>query len=136
MLWQSCPQDRIDVAQNSARPVEVDNCTETADVLAAKFDRYLRFFRLKAKDHKGRDTPLWRTLYPPTGREGHPPIVVMFNPGTRLGGAGLKNRMNRVLDLTRTTWSGSYQRMGSYGQDEDGYYDYAIPVLFTTLDRL
>ncbi|MGW1044767.1 replication-relaxation family protein [Streptomyces sp. NPDC002547] len=119
--------------------VEVDNCTETADVLAAKFDRYLRFFRLKAKDHKGRDIPLWRTLYPPTGREGHPPIVVVFNPGTRLGEAGLKNRMNRVLDLTRTIWSGSYQPLGSYSQeDRDGYYDYAdaIPLLFTTLERL
>ncbi|MET8787970.1 replication-relaxation family protein [Streptomyces sp. NPDC004589] len=121
--------------------VEVDNCTETADVLAAKFDRYLRFFRVRAKDHKGRDIPLWRTLYPPTGGEGHPPIVVVFNPGTRLGGVALKNRMNRVLDLTRTIWSGSYQPMGSYSQgdgDGDGYYDYAdaIPLLFTTLERL
>ncbi|MEU6518398.1 replication-relaxation family protein [Streptomyces sp. NPDC046978] len=118
--------------------VEVDNCTETADILAGKFDRYLRFFRLKAKDHQGRNIPLWRTLYPPTGREGHPPIAVVFNPGTRLGEVALKNRMNRVLSLTRNIWSGSYQRTNGYGKDEDGYYDYAdaIPLLFTTLERL
>lgn len=43
--------------------VEVDNCTESADIVAAKFDRYPRFFRLKAKDHKGREAPVavwWR----------------------------------------------------------------------------
>lgn len=116
--------------------VEVDNCTESADVLARKFDRYLRFFRLKAKDHQGRDTPLWRTLYPAAGREGYPPIAVVFNPGSRLGKVALKNRMNRVMELTRTIWSGSYRHKGSYGQD--GYYDYAdaIPLLFTTLGRL
>jgi len=66
--------------------VEVDNCTESADTLAAKFDRYLRFFRLKSKDHQGREVPVWRTLYPPTGREGHPPVAVVFNPGIRVAG--------------------------------------------------
>ncbi len=75
---------------------------------------------------------------PPSGREGHPPVAVVFNPGTRLGGAALKNRMNRVMDLTRNIWSGSYHRMGGYSQDEDGYYNYAdsVPILFTTLERL
>ncbi|MFJ8351491.1 replication-relaxation family protein [Streptomyces sp. NPDC094153] len=119
--------------------VEVDNCTETADVLAAKFDRYRRFFRLKIKDHKGHDIPVWRTLYPSTGREGYPPVAVIFNPGTRLGAAGLKNRMNQVMELTRVIWSGSYEGMHPFGQArQDGYYDYtdAIPVLFTTLERL
>ncbi|MGW1563354.1 replication-relaxation family protein [Streptomyces sp. NPDC002144] len=33
--------------------VEIDNCTETADVLAAKFDPYRHFFRLKAKASPG-----------------------------------------------------------------------------------
>lgn len=118
--------------------VEVDNCTESGDVLAAKFDKYLRFFRLKTKE-QGRDVPVWRTLYPATGREGYPPIAVVFNPGTRLGSVGLKNRMNQVMDSTRVIWSGSYEsRGGLYGQERDGYYDYAdaIPILFTTLDRL
>ncbi|WP_331724031.1 replication-relaxation family protein [Streptomyces sp. NBC_00005] len=120
--------------------VEVDNCTETADVLAAKFDRYRRFFRLKTKDPQGLEIPVWRTLYPPTVREGHPPIAVVFNPGIRTGEQALKNRMNRVLDLTRDIWSGRYERRGVLlgDGDSDGYQNYAdaIPLLFTTLPRL
>ncbi|MFE2972700.1 hypothetical protein ACFXKC_56105 [Streptomyces sp. NPDC059340] len=73
-------------------------------------------------------------------REGHPPVVVVFNPGTRTGPQALKNRMNTVMELTRLVWSGSYHGAGGgYGAEErDGYYDYAdaIPLLFTTLDRL
>ncbi|MCX4231718.1 replication-relaxation family protein [Streptomyces ortus] len=118
---------------------EVDNCTESADVLAAKFDRYRRFFRQKTKDHQGRELPVWRTLYPPTFREGYPPVAVVFNPGARTGEQALRNRMNRVLDLTREFWSGSWERMGGYnGEPDDGYRDYgdAIPLLFTTLPLL
>ncbi|MGW0572988.1 replication-relaxation family protein [Streptomyces tauricus] len=118
---------------------EVDNCTESADVLAAKFDRYRRFFRQKTKDHQGREVPVWRTLYPPTFREGYPPVAVVFNPGIRTGEQALKNRMNRVLDLTREFWSGSWERTGGPGgKSADGYRDYsdAIPLLFTTLPYL
>ncbi|MGW1729100.1 replication-relaxation family protein [Streptomyces sp. NPDC002306] len=110
--------------------VEVDNCTETTDVLAAKFDKYLRFFRLKTKDHQEHDVPTWRLLYPPTGREGHPPVAVVYNPGTRLGPQALKNRMNTVMNETRAIWSGSYERMSglySAGEDRDGYYTTPTP---------
>ncbi|MFJ8510800.1 replication-relaxation family protein [Streptomyces avermitilis] len=118
--------------------VEVDRGTESDDVLAAKFEKYRRFFRLKGKDHRGHDVPLWRSLYPSTGREGHPPLVVVFDLGTRLGEQALKNRMNRVMDLAREHWSGNYKNTGSHNQAPDGYYDYsdAIPLLFTTLERL
>ncbi|MGW3635786.1 replication-relaxation family protein [Streptomyces sp. NPDC005122] len=119
--------------------VEVDRCTEADDVLAAKFARYREFFRVKVKDHfiaashGGQGVPLWQSMYPPTGREGYPPIAVVFDPGTRLGEQALKNRMTRVLDLTRDHWAGRHVRYSA-----DGYVDYsdAIPVLFTTLARL
>jgi hypothetical protein len=120
--------------------VEVDNCTEAADTLAAKFEKYLRYFRLKTKNPLGSESPVWRTQYPSTSGEGHPPVVVVFNPGTRTGPQALKNRMNTVMELTRLVWSGSYHGAGGgYGAEErDGYYDYAdaIPLLFTTLERL
>ncbi|QDN94768.1 hypothetical protein FNV65_54730 [Streptomyces sp. S1A1-8] len=120
--------------------VEVDNCTESADTLAAKFEKYLRYFRLKSKNPLGSESPVWRTQFPSTGREGHPPVVVVFNPGTRTGPQALKNRMNTVMELTRLVWSGSYHGAGGgYSAEErDGYYGYAdaIPLLFTTLDRL
>ncbi|WP_328665186.1 hypothetical protein [Streptomyces sp. NBC_00328] len=47
--------------------------------------------------------------------------------------------MNTVLEQTRLVWSGEYHADRGYGLEEkDGYYDYpdAIPVLFTTLERL
>ncbi|MEU5704367.1 hypothetical protein [Streptomyces aurantiacus] len=81
---------------------------------------------------------MWRNRYASTGRDGHPPLAVVFNPGTRVGPERLKNRMNTVLQQTRKVWSGTYQGYGPYGADEerDGYYDYAdaIPVLFTPWD--
>lgn len=118
--------------------VEVDNCTETPERLAAKFDRYRDFFRRKTKSAQGREIPAWRTLYPPTGREGHPPIAVVFNPGVRTGDQALKNRMNRVLDLARDVWSPRFERMSGLSEPDDGYQNYmdAIPLLFTTLPRL
>lgn len=134
--------DAVLFAPGAGVPVllfEVDNCTESADVLAVKFDRYRRFFRQKTKDHQGRELPVWRALYPPTFREGHPPVAVVFNPGIRTGEQALKNRMNRVLDLTREFWSGRWEpRGGPSGEPADGYRDYsdAIPLLFTTLPYL
>ncbi|TRO55526.1 replication-relaxation family protein, partial [Streptomyces sp. IB201691-2A2] len=120
--------------------VEVDNCTETPERLAAKFEKYRTYFRLKTKTPQGHDVPVWRSRYAATGRDGHPPVAVVFNPGTRTGPESLKNRMNTVLQQTRDVWSGTYQWHGTYGagEERDGYYDYAdaIPVLFTTLDRL
>ncbi|MEV5787763.1 replication-relaxation family protein [Streptomyces sp. NPDC052287] len=127
--------------------VEVDRCTESDEVLAGKFARYHQYFRVKVKDpaipaahavHASLSLPLWQSLYAPTGRDGYPPIVVVFEPGTRLGEQALKNRMNRVLDLTRAHWSGKYQKLGGFGGEPDGFVDFsdAIPVLFTTLDRI
>ncbi|MCX4571694.1 hypothetical protein OHB41_00365 [Streptomyces sp. NBC_01571] len=88
--------------------------------------------------HASLSVLLWQSLYLPTGRDGYPAIAVVFDPGTRLGEQALKNRMNRVLDLTRAHWSGTYQKLGGYGGEPDGYLDFtdAIPVLFTTLDRI
>ncbi|MFD9445867.1 replication-relaxation family protein [Streptomyces sp. NPDC060006] len=120
--------------------VEVDNCTETPEVLAAKFEKYRSYFRLKTKTTQGLEVPVWRSRYAATGRDGHPPVAVVFNPGTRTGPEGLKNRMNTVLQLSRQVWSGTYQWHGTYGagEERDGYYDHAdaVPVLFTTLERL
>ncbi|MEU0041204.1 hypothetical protein [Streptomyces sp. NPDC006333] len=81
---------------------------------------------------------MWQSLYAPTGRDGYPLIAVVFDPGTRLGEQALKNRMNRVLDLSRAHWSGKYEKAGGSVGEPDGFVDYhdAIPVLFTTLDRI
>ncbi|MFC8193796.1 hypothetical protein ACFUTV_00145 [Streptomyces sp. NPDC057298] len=86
------------------------------------------------------DVSQWRTFHPPTGREGHPPVAVVFAPCTRLGEQALKNRMNRVMSLTREIWSGEYTKEDQHdgASTTAGYYDCSdtIPLLFTTLDRL
>ncbi|MFD9444105.1 replication-relaxation family protein [Streptomyces sp. NPDC060006] len=103
--------------------VEVDNCTESPEMLAAKFEKYRTYFRLKTKTPQGLEVPVWRTRYAATGRDGHPPVAVVFNPGTRTGPEALKNRMNTVLQLSRQVWSGTYQWHGTYGpgEERDGY---------------
>jgi hypothetical protein len=119
--------------------VEVDNCTESADTLAAKFEKYLRYFRAKTKNSLGGEMPAWRSRYRPSDREGHPPVAIVFNPGSRTGVQALRNRMRTVLEQTRPLWAGDYHAGRGHGaQERDGFYDYAdaIPVLFTTLDRL
>ncbi|MFF0190811.1 replication-relaxation family protein [Streptomyces sp. NPDC005244] len=120
--------------------VEVDNCTEPPETLEAKFEKYLRYFRLKTKSSLGGEMPLWRTHYRPLERDGHPPLVFVFNPGTRIGAQGLKNRMYTVMEGTRQIWCGDYRADRGYGspKERDGYWDFtdAVPVVFTTLERL
>ncbi|MFD6921864.1 replication-relaxation family protein [Streptomyces sp. NPDC059944] len=133
--------DAVLQAPESGLPVlfvEVDNCTEPPETLESKFEKYLRYFRLTTKSSLGGEMPLWRSHYRPSHRDGHPPLVFVFNPGTRIGPQALKNRMNTVREGTRQIWSGDYQADRGYGKGRDGYYDFtdAIPVLFTTLDRL
>ncbi|MFF1569944.1 replication-relaxation family protein [Streptomyces sp. NPDC058293] len=55
--------------------IEVDNCTEEAVLIAAKFDKYARFFKRMEKDTDGiekpmRDLPCCATLVPGGGASG------------------------------------------------------------------
>ena len=126
--------------------VEVDNGTESPIALSYKASRYREFFRRTVKppspspDPYARTTepvPMWESLYGPLGREGYPPLAVVFTK--QVGPTAMNNRINSVMRLTEEHWAGHYQVSGSYGSDErDGYTDYtdAVPILVTTLDRL
>lgn len=83
--------------------LEADRGTGSDDVLAAKVGRYRRYFRLKTKDPRGMGVPLWRTFYPPTGREGHPPAAVVFAPGTRPRRTSTTARAPRPATTTSAT---------------------------------
>ncbi|MFE4924740.1 replication-relaxation family protein [Streptomyces sp. NPDC056661] len=61
----TAPEDQVPVLF-----VEVDNHTEPAAVVAAKIDRYQRFFRRQVKNDRGRDVPLWSMLWDDSGRGG------------------------------------------------------------------
>ncbi|MGP3691115.1 replication-relaxation family protein [Streptomyces sp. IBSNAI002] len=120
------PQDKVPLLF-----VEVDNCTEEASLIAAKFDKYARFFTKTEKDTDGTEVPLWRTRWAAPSWEDyervHPPVLLVFHQaGTR----SPENQMNRVAALTRHHWQGML-KAGAYHS-----YDRRIPIVATTLEKL
>ncbi|MEV7882543.1 replication-relaxation family protein [Streptomyces microflavus] len=118
--------------------VEVDNHTEPDAVVAWKIESYRRFFQRTTKDHRGRDVPFWQTLWDDSGRDGHPPLALVFakngvSPEARM------NRMKKIRDLSTACWHGTWHSGSVYDDTtKDGYRDYSgtIPVLATTLAQL
>ncbi|MEW5659844.1 replication-relaxation family protein [Streptomyces cinereoruber] len=111
--------------------IEVDNCTEEAALIAAKFDKYLRFFLRKEKDTDGFESPLWRTRWSAPAEEYervHPPVLLVFH---EVGPRSAKHQMTRVADLTRHHWQGRWHPKGGYHS-----YDRRIPIVATTLEEL
>ncbi|WP_406483269.1 replication-relaxation family protein [Streptomyces platensis] len=143
--------DAVLTAPEAAVPVmfvEVDNGTENPVVLSYKAARYREFFRRTVKPltpspnryarSAEKPVPMWETLYGPLGREGYPPLAIVFTK--QVGPTAMNNRINSVMRLTQAHWAGQYCEFAtSYSSDErDGYTDYtdAVPILVTTLDRL
>ncbi|MFJ9656175.1 replication-relaxation family protein [Streptomyces microflavus] len=118
--------------------VEVDNHTEPDAVVAWKIESYRRFFQRTTKDHRGRDVPFWQTLWDDSGRDGHPPLALVFakdgvSPEARM------NRMKKIRDLSTACWQGVWHSGSVYDDTtKDGYRDYTatIPVITTTLAQL
>lgn len=82
----SARADVVLVAPEAGVPllfIEVDNCTEDAALIAAKFDKYMRFFKRKAKDTDGVEKPMWRTRWsapdPERYERVHPPVLLVFH---------------------------------------------------------
>lgn len=112
--------------------IEVDNCTEEAVLIAAKFDKYMRFFKRKEKDTDGIEKPMWRTRWsaPPSEdyERVHPPVLLVFH---QVGKRSAKSQMQKVAELTRDHWQGSW-----YSQESFHSYDGCIPIVATTLELL
>lgn len=112
--------------------IEVDNCTEEAVLIAAKFDKYARFFKRKEKDTDGIEKPMWRTRWSApeweTFERVHPPVLLVFH---QVGKRSAKSQMAKVADLTRAHWQGRWHGEGGYHS-----YDGCIPVVATTLELL
>uniref|UniRef100_UPI002F906EB1 replication-relaxation family protein n=1 Tax=Streptomyces sp. NBC_01553 TaxID=2975877 RepID=UPI002F906EB1 len=112
--------------------IEADNCTEEAVLIAAKFDKYARFFQRQEKDTDNVEKPLWRTRWsaPPCEEyeRVHPPVLLVFH---QAGKRPARTQMARVADLTRHHWQGRWH--GEHGYHS---YDRRIPVVATTLDLL
>ncbi|HBF85879.1 MAG TPA: hypothetical protein DD420_39970 [Streptomyces sp.] len=124
-LVLTAPQDGVPLLF-----IEVDNCHETAEELAAKLEKYARFLRRKVKDTDGRERPMWRTRWsaPATvsGDATYPPVLLVFN---RIGERNPNRTIPRLMELTRHLWQ---------GQRRKGFHDYdrCIPIIATGLKNL
>ncbi|WP_246112101.1 replication-relaxation family protein [Streptomyces hawaiiensis] len=110
--------------------VEIDNCYESAQVLAAEIDKYMRFCQRKVKDVDGKQRPMWRTRWwVPDGRhadEPHPPLLLVFN---RVGPRNPNTVIAQLAELTQRHWQGT-----AY----DGFhmYDGKLPIVVTGMKQL
>lgn len=110
--------------------IEVDNCHETAEEIAAKLLKYSRFFKRQIKDTDGKDKPMWRTRWmarvAERGEAPHPPVLIVFN---HLGARDPNRTVPRLQELTHPLWA---------GEPADGYssYDRKIPIIATGLRNL
>ncbi|MER6075366.1 replication-relaxation family protein [Streptomyces sp. NPDC001817] len=110
--------------------VEIDNCYESAQELAAKIDKYMRFCQRKVKDADGRERPMWRTRWwVPDGRHGdqpHPPLLIVFN---RVGPRNPYTVIAQLAELTHRRWQGTAH---------PGFhmYDGKLPIVVTGMKQL
>ncbi|MGW3661017.1 replication-relaxation family protein [Streptomyces sp. NPDC005151] len=134
----TAPEDQVSVLF-----VEVDNHTEPAAVVAAKIERYRRFFQRKVKDHHGRDIAMWSTLWDDSGRGGYPPLALVFTKD--VGTEARMNRMKNIRTLSRPYWEGRWENYQGArlappknGEEADGWWNYTntVPVIATHLDQL
>ncbi|MEV5687558.1 replication-relaxation family protein [Streptomyces sp. NPDC052164] len=111
--------------------IEVDNCHETAEELAAKLEKYARFFRRRVKDTDGRERPMWRTRWTvPADRYGetpHPAVLLVFN---HIGERNPNRTVPRLMELTPHFWKGQWQR------EDYHLYDGKIPIIAVGLKNL
>lgn len=111
--------------------IEVDNCHETAEEIAAKLAKYHRFFKRTIKDTDGKDKPMWRTRWlahtADPSEAPHPPVLVVFN---HIGARDPNRTLPRLQELTLPLWAGE--------RAESGYssYDRKIPIIATGLRNL
>ncbi|MFG3215656.1 hypothetical protein [Streptomyces tendae] len=111
--------------------VKIDNCFESAQVLAGKIDKYMRFGQRKVKDVDGKERPMWRTRWwVPDGRHGdrpHPPLLLVFN---RIGPRNPDTVMAQLAELTERHWKGTAYEGGFH------MYDGKLPIVVTRMKQL
>jgi Replication-relaxation len=126
---------------------EVDRLNEGAAELVHKLQRYTAWFELlvpgvdaqqeqwaRNRGEVRQELRLWRRFYPPTGREGYPPIAFVFADAspTTIG-----NTITVLEEASRRYWAGTPYRKSSPWEGITAVnYNAVIPVVVTTLDAL
>ncbi|PJN06054.1 hypothetical protein CG723_41375 [Streptomyces sp. CB01635] len=113
--------------------IEADNCHEDAATIAAKFDKYMRFYQRTVKYTDGRERPMWHTRWsaPQVQRNvspAMPPVLLVFH---QIGARPARTQMQKVARLTREHWQGRWDSDGAFHT-----YEQKIPLVATTLELL
>lgn len=130
--------------------LEIDRRTEDAHQLVRKLHRYADWFRLLPPDADqrtvdlvrsrpdaieqlvGHEERLWRRVYPPTGREGTPPLAFVFADTTD---ARVANTVKVLEEAGRRHWAP--RRYDSFYRGITALdHGQVVPVVVTTLERL
>ena len=113
--------------------VEVDNCHESAQKLAAKIDQYVAFLRRPAAKTLSPHTavqPMWRTRWavpdPEYGENPLPPLLFVFN---RLGA---RNPDTVTAALEKLTW----RHWAGHERHQHFSYDQKLPIVTVDFDQL
>ncbi|MFI9587010.1 replication-relaxation family protein [Streptomyces sp. NPDC052236] len=129
--------------------LEIDRRTEDPHELVHKLRRYADWFRLLPSDadertvrlartraddieHIDHEERLWRWYYPPTGREGTPPLAFVFADTTP---AKVANTIAVREEAGRRYWASRRRDVYQRGITARGYRQ-VVPVLVTTLEQL
>ncbi|MFI6881126.1 replication-relaxation family protein [Streptomyces sp. NPDC050400] len=112
--------------------IEADNCHEDAATIAAKFDKYLRFYQRTIKDTPG-GKPLWTTRwrvddFHDAYRDPLPPVLLVFN---EIGARSAHTQMRNLASLTVQHWRGMPDQEGAFHS-----YGGKIPIVATQLELL
>ncbi|WP_234307022.1 replication-relaxation family protein, partial [Streptomyces sp. NRRL F-2890] len=111
--------------------VEVDTCHMDAQRIAAKLDKYMRFFKRTVKNDRNRQTSMWRTRWDVGGditqRLLLPPLLLVFH---RIGTRSPHSSWELVAERSREHWQGHRTEAGYHN------YDGKVPLVFTTIDAL
>ncbi|WP_329583035.1 replication-relaxation family protein [Streptomyces sp. NBC_01361] len=113
--------------------LEADNCHEDAATIAAKFDKYMRFYQRTVKDTDGRERPMWRTRWSAPHAQRNvspamPPVLLVFH---QIGARPARTQMQKVARLTREHWQSRWD-----SDDAFHTYEQKIPIVATTLELL
>ncbi|MFD5072123.1 hypothetical protein ACIOEZ_17120 [Streptomyces sp. NPDC087866] len=109
--------------------MKIDNCFESAQVLAAKIDKYMRFCRRKVKDVDGKERPMWHTRWwVPYGRHGDRPHPRCCSSSTGSARA-TPTPSSRSLPSERR-WKGTAYDGGFH------MYEGKLPIVVTGMKQL
>ncbi|WP_267717283.1 hypothetical protein [Streptomyces sp. CoH17] len=104
--------------------VEIDNCFESAQVLPAKIDKYMRFGQRKVKDVDGKERPMWRTRWcarRPPRRSAAPADAARLQPDRPA------QPQHRLAQLAERHWRGTAHDGGFH------MYDGKLPIVVTSI---